>query len=92
MGFVSMATGTQGSDEIAVIKDSDLITNSKSEYEMQNIVHMLNKLKLNPQAKEFVPSSYNNRDQMFFNNFVTAHKSLGGDGFRNNQRVYLQFF
>lgn len=81
-----MATGTQGSDEIAVIKDSDLITNSKSEYEMQNIVHMLNKLKLNPQAKEFVPSSYNNRDQMFFNNFVTAHKSLGGDGFRNNQR------
>ncbi|XP_019229297.1 PREDICTED: polyadenylate-binding protein-interacting protein 8-like isoform X2 [Nicotiana attenuata] len=81
-----MATGTQGSDETAVIKDSDLITNSKSEYEMQNIVHMLNKLKLNPQAKEFVPSSYNNRDQMFFNNFVTAHKSLGGDGFRNNQR------
>ncbi|XP_009783961.1 polyadenylate-binding protein-interacting protein 8-like isoform X2 [Nicotiana tabacum] len=81
-----MATGTQGSDETAVIKDSDLITNSKSEYEMQNIVHMLNKLKLNPQAKEFVPSSYNNRDQIFFNNFVTAHKSLGGDGFRNNQR------
>ncbi|MCD7467630.1 RNA binding protein [Datura stramonium] len=91
-----MAAVAKGSDEIAVIevpvpnvksesvvngvKDSDLVSNG-----MQDIVHMLNNLKLNPLAKEFVPSSYN-RDQIVFNNFVTADKTLGGDGFRNNRR------
>ncbi|KAK6777140.1 hypothetical protein RDI58_023857 [Solanum bulbocastanum] len=70
-----------------VVKESDVVSNGKSEYEMQDIVvHMLNNLKLNPMAKEFVPSSYN-RDQIIFNNFVTADKmNMGGDGFRNNRR------
>ncbi|KAK4344597.1 hypothetical protein RND71_034773 [Anisodus tanguticus] len=71
-----------------VKKDTDLMSNGKSEYEMQQdiVVHMLNNLKLNPMAKEFVPSSYN-RDQIIFNNFVTDDKTLGrGDGYRNNRR------
>ncbi|XP_055807937.1 polyadenylate-binding protein-interacting protein 9-like [Solanum dulcamara] len=68
------------------VKVSDLVSNGKSDYEMQDIVvDMLNNLKLNPMAKEFVPSSYN-RDQIIFNNFVTADKTIGGDGFRNNRR------
>lgn len=70
------------------VKDSDLVKNGKSECQMQDIVvHMLDNLKLNPMAKEFVPSSYNH-DQIIFNNFVTADKTMGGDGFRNNRRVY----
>lgn len=75
-----------------VVEESDVVSNGKSEYEMQDIVvHMLNNLKLNPMAKEFVPSSYN-RDQIVFNNFVTADKmTMGGDGFRNNRRVLLIF-
>ncbi|KAH0722019.1 hypothetical protein KY289_005063 [Solanum tuberosum] len=96
-----MAAGAKGCDEIdvievvvpnvksesVVVKESDVVSNGKSEYEMQDIVvHMLNNLKLNPMAKEFVPSSYN-RDQIIFNNFVTADKmNMGGDGFRNNRR------
>ncbi|KAJ8556097.1 hypothetical protein K7X08_022855 [Anisodus acutangulus] len=71
-----------------VNKDTDLISNGKSEYQMQQdiVVHMLNNLKLNPMAKEFVPSSYNH-NQIIFNNFVTADKTMGGgDGYRNNRR------
>ncbi|XP_006348375.1 polyadenylate-binding protein-interacting protein 9-like [Solanum tuberosum] len=59
----------------------------KSDYKMQDIVDMLKKLKLNPLAKEFVPSYYN-RDQMFLNNFVQNFvpviKTVGGDAFQNN--------
>ncbi|KAK6157472.1 hypothetical protein DH2020_011720 [Rehmannia glutinosa] len=42
-------------------KDSDMNSNadSKSELQMKEIVDMLKKLKLNPMAKEFFPSSYN---------------------------------
>ncbi|MCD9642343.1 Polyadenylate-binding protein-interacting protein 9 [Datura stramonium] len=70
------------------VKDSsDSIANAKSEYHMQDIVDMLKKLKLNPLAKEFFPSSYNNRaDQMLLSNFVPANKTLGVDGFQNNRR------
>lgn len=60
--------------------------NAKSDsYQMQHIVDMLKKLKLNPLAKEFVPSyCYNNRDQMLF---VPANKTLVADAFPNNRRV-----
>ncbi|XAR56382.1 hypothetical protein NMG60_11036844 [Bertholletia excelsa] len=59
------------------VKDSD----AKSEFKMQDIVDMLSKLKLNPLAKEFFPSSYThdrNRDQ-----FAT---DKGNDGPPNNRR------
>ncbi|NP_001353880.1 RRM domain-containing protein [Solanum lycopersicum] len=61
----------------------------KSDYKMQDIVDMLKKLKLNPLAKEFVPS-YFNRDQMLLNNFVQNFVPViktvgeGGDAFQNN--------
>ncbi|KAK6785336.1 hypothetical protein RDI58_018791 [Solanum bulbocastanum] len=67
-------------------KDSSEV---KSDYKMQDIVDMLKKLKLNPLAKEFVPSYYN-RDQMFLNNFVQNFVpviktvGVGGDVFQNN--------
>lgn len=65
-------------------KDS---SDGKSDYKMHDIVDMLKKLKLNPQAKEFVPSYYN-RDQMFLNNFVhnfvPVVKTVGGDVYQNN--------
>ncbi|KAF3683128.1 putative bystin-like isoform 1 [Capsicum annuum] len=66
---------------------------AKSEYKMEDIVNMLKKLKLNPQAKEFVPSycysSNNNNyhgDQMLLNNFMMpVMKIVGGtDDSRNN--------
>uniref|UniRef100_A0A5B7AD94 Putative polyadenylate-binding protein-interacting protein 8-like n=1 Tax=Davidia involucrata TaxID=16924 RepID=A0A5B7AD94_DAVIN len=66
-------------------KDSD----SKSEFKVQDIVDMLSKLKLNPLAKEFFPSSYSpdrNRDQLAANNFSPADKHLGNDGYLNNRR------
>ncbi|XP_009615216.1 polyadenylate-binding protein-interacting protein 8-like isoform X2 [Nicotiana tomentosiformis] len=79
------------------VKESDPIPNAKSEYQMQDIVDMLKKLKLNPMAKEFFPSSYNNNnnnnnnnrgDQMLLmSNFVPANKTpLGADGLQNNRR------
>ncbi|CAN4117638.1 unnamed protein product [Withania somnifera] len=70
------------------VKETDLVSNGgKVEYEVHDIDHMLSNLKLNPMAKEFIPASYN-RDQIIFNNCVTADKSMGGggDGFRNNRR------
>jgi RNA recognition motif-containing protein len=68
--------------------DTDKIANSdgggkETDFKMQDIVHMLSKLKLNPLAKEFFPSSYShdrNRDQ---DNDV---KNQGADGFPNNRR------
>lgn len=60
-------------------------SNSKSELQMQDIVDMLKKLKLNPLAKEFFPSSYY-RDQMGVTNFVPANMNWGNDGFPNNRR------
>ncbi|XP_052179025.1 polyadenylate-binding protein-interacting protein 9-like [Diospyros lotus] len=55
----------------------------KSEFKMRDIVDMLSKLKLNPLAKEFFPSSYlhdRNRDQLAANN------QFGNDGNPNNRR------
>ncbi|KAA8526683.1 hypothetical protein F0562_008114 [Nyssa sinensis] len=66
-------------------KDSD----SKSEFKMQDIVDMLSKLKLNPLAKEFFPSSYSHdrsRDQLAADNFSPANKHSGNDGYPNNRR------
>ncbi|GMP53338.1 hypothetical protein CsSME_00018813 [Camellia sinensis var. sinensis] len=56
---------------------------------MQDIVDMLSKLKLNPLAKEFFPSSYlndRNRDQLAPDNLSPVNKHLGSDGFPNNRR------
>ncbi|KAA8540772.1 hypothetical protein F0562_024309 [Nyssa sinensis] len=67
-------------------KDSD----SKSKFKMQDIVDMLSKLKLNPLAKEFFPSSYShdrNHDQLAVDNLSPANKHSGNDGYPNNRRV-----
>ena len=83
---------TSNNSESNGVKDSsDSIANAKSEFHMHDIADMLKKLKLNPQAKEFFPSSYNRGtvgagDQMILSNFVPANKTTGGDGFQNNRR------
>ncbi|CAL5403208.1 unnamed protein product [Camellia sinensis] len=72
----------------SVITDSKN-SDSKSEFKMQDIVDMLSKLKLNPLAKEFFPSSYlhdRNRDQSLPNNFSPTQKNLGIDVYPNNRR------
>lgn len=89
---------TSNNSESNGVKDSsDSIANAKSEFHMHDIADMLKKLKLNPQAKEFFPSSYNRGtvgagDQMILSNFVPANKTTGGDGFQNNRRVLIHFF
>ncbi|CAA0808739.1 Polyadenylate-binding protein-interacting protein 9 [Striga hermonthica] len=69
------------------VKGSDLDSNadSKSEFKVKDIVDMLNKLKLNPRAKEFFPSSYY-YGQMGAYSVVFSNKNLGNDGFANNRR------
>ncbi|XP_073125608.1 polyadenylate-binding protein-interacting protein 9-like isoform X2 [Henckelia pumila] len=69
------------------VKDSDLNSDgdSKSEMEVNEIVDILKKLKLNPLAKEFFPSSYYHA-QMGIINFAPDDKNSGNDGFPNNQR------
>ncbi|XP_059277080.1 polyadenylate-binding protein-interacting protein 8-like isoform X2 [Lycium ferocissimum] len=78
-----------------VNEESDLISSEKSSdnnnnnYQMQEFVDMLKKLKLNPSAKEFFPSSYNNNnnrgvDQMLLSNFVPANKTDGFNRRRGN--------
>ncbi|XP_057466553.1 polyadenylate-binding protein-interacting protein 9-like [Actinidia eriantha] len=61
---------------------------SKSELKMDEIADMLSKLKLNPLAKEFFPSSYNdrNRDQLAHDNSSPDNNHLGDYGFPNNRR------
>ncbi|XP_059301224.1 polyadenylate-binding protein-interacting protein 9-like isoform X1 [Lycium ferocissimum] len=90
-----MAGGAKGSNEIAIIEVSEPNVKCESVVNVNNngvkkdydiVDHMLNNLKLNPMAKEFIPSSYN-RDHIIFNNFVTVDKTMGGgDGIRNNRR------
>ncbi|XP_059662810.1 polyadenylate-binding protein-interacting protein 9-like [Cornus florida] len=78
-------TNTNAEPISAGAKDSD----SKSELKMQVIVDMLSKLKLNPLAKEFFPSSYSNdrnRDQLALDNFLAINKHSGNDGYLNNRR------
>lgn len=68
------------------VKESD----SKQEFGMQHIVDMLSNLKLNPMAKEFVPSYYSNDrspDQFAGAFFVPVDKNSGNYGFPNNRRV-----
>ncbi|XP_075476714.1 polyadenylate-binding protein-interacting protein 9-like isoform X1 [Primulina tabacum] len=69
------------------VKDSALNSNgdSKSEMGVKELVDLLKKLKLNPLAKEFFPSSYYH-GQMGIINFAPDDKNLGNDGFPNNQR------
>lgn len=75
------------SDECNGVKDLSSNEGSKSELKMKEIVDMLNKLKLNPQAKEFFPSSYYYGHMGDFN-FVLSDHNLGIDVFPNNQRVH----
>ncbi|CAH9126995.1 unnamed protein product [Cuscuta epithymum] len=66
-------------------KDSGSDSNSKSEYQMQDIiVDMFKTLKLNPMAKEFFPSSYIREDGI--SNFMTANKTFVTDALRSNRR------
>ncbi|KAL3613724.1 Polyadenylate-binding protein-interacting protein 8-like isoform X1 [Castilleja foliolosa] len=66
------------------VKGSDL-KNPKSELQMNDYVDMLNKLQLNPMAKEFFPSNCY-QVQIGPQNFVPDYKNLGNDGFPNNRR------
>ncbi|CAH9099118.1 unnamed protein product [Cuscuta epithymum] len=66
-------------------KDSGSDSNSKSEYQMQDIiVDMFKTLKLNPMAKEFFPSSYIREDGI--STFMTANKTFVTDALRSNRR------
>ncbi|KAL8046758.1 hypothetical protein ABFS82_08G198900 [Erythranthe guttata] len=69
------------------LTNSDLESNadSKSERKMKEFVDMLQKLKLNPLAKEFFPSSYYS-GQIGGYNFVISDKNSGNDGLPNNRR------
>lgn len=75
----------------SIVANGGKENDSKSEFQMQDIVDMLSKLKLNPLAKEFFPASHandRNRDQLVVANyFVEPNK--GNDGFPNNRRVYV---
>ncbi|CAN4103048.1 unnamed protein product [Withania somnifera] len=63
---------------------ANCLNDGKSDYKkVQDIVDMLKKLKLNPMAKEFVPS-YCNPDHMLYNNFLPAIKPLATDAFHIN--------
>ncbi|CAI9787694.1 unnamed protein product [Fraxinus pennsylvanica] len=70
------------SGERDVVKDFG--SDSKSELRMEDIVDMLKKLKLNPLAKEFFPSSYYH-SEMGSNNFL-GDKNSGIDGSTINRR------
>lgn len=69
------------------VQDSDLKPNvdSKSELQMKNFVDMLKNLKLNPLAKEFIPSS-NYYGQVGGYGFLISAKNSGNDTFPNNRK------
>lgn len=79
---------SEESGKIDGVKDSGLnsVADSKSELKMKEFVDMLKKLELNPQAKEFFPSSYY-QSQIGPFSFVSLDKDMGYDGLPNNQRV-----
>lgn len=54
----SSTTDTAANANAESLKNADKESGSKSEFKMQEISDMLSKLKLNPMAKEFFPSSY----------------------------------
>ncbi|GER33622.1 CTC-interacting domain 8, partial [Striga asiatica] len=70
------------------LKCSD--SNPNSGIQMKGIVDMLQKLKLNPMAKEFFPSSYH-QGQMGAQNFVPSEIFLGNDGFSNNRKRRINY-
>lgn len=78
---------SEESGKIDGVKDSGLISiaDSKSELKMKEFVDMLKKLELNPQAKEFFPSSYY-QSQIGPFSFVSLDKDMGYDGLPNNRR------
>ncbi|KAF7112683.1 hypothetical protein RHSIM_RhsimUnG0204200 [Rhododendron simsii] len=84
------ANGNAESVENVDDKESD---SKKSEFKMQEIADMLSKLKLNPMAKEFFPSSYlvigPNRNQFGpADGFSPVNNQLfGDDGYPNNRRM-----
>ncbi|EPS66691.1 hypothetical protein M569_08086, partial [Genlisea aurea] len=60
-------------------------SDSKSEMQMKDFVDMLKNLKLNPLAKEFVPSSYYQPSGETYH-FVPVNKASGGDDFLNSRK------
>ncbi|OAY28890.1 polyadenylate-binding protein-interacting protein 9 isoform X2 [Manihot esculenta] len=68
--------------------DSDAKTKSESEFNVYKLVDMFTKL--NPLAKEFFPSSYNNdnktRDNLHLTDFAEPNKQSANDNFPTNQR------
>lgn len=103
-----MAKGVEGFGEAAVVESSttdtaananaeslknvDKESGSKSEFKMQEISDMLSKLKLNPMAKEFFPSSYIVIGP-YCDQFVPAdafspvnNQFYGGEGYPFNRR------
>ncbi|XP_042030533.1 polyadenylate-binding protein-interacting protein 9-like [Salvia splendens] len=74
----SNSEGSDGVNESGLNPNVD----SKSELEMKEIVDMLKKLELNPLAKEFFPSSY----QQIHNGAYNLHMDFGNGGFPNHRR------
>ncbi|KAL7129335.1 hypothetical protein ABFS83_13G059700 [Erythranthe nasuta] len=76
--------GVKGGSDLNSNVDSK--SKSESELEMKQIVDMLKKLKLNPMAKEFVPSSYYQGGPIGGFTFVPIDKISGIDGSPNNRK------
>ncbi|KAK3027281.1 hypothetical protein RJ639_041102 [Escallonia herrerae] len=86
----TVTTGGNNTETNAVAGSGPKEPDSKPEFQMQDMLEMLSKLKLNPLAKEFFPSSYsldrNRGDQFAMSYFVQANKDSGNDGYPNNRR------
>ncbi|KAL3632244.1 Polyadenylate-binding protein-interacting protein 9 [Castilleja foliolosa] len=67
------------------VTDGVKVDSNADSIQMNEIVEMLNKLKLNPMAKEFFPSSYY-YFQMGPYNFLFSNKISGNDGVLTNRR------
>ncbi|GAB4849236.1 Polyadenylate-binding protein-interacting protein 9 [Ancistrocladus abbreviatus] len=81
--FTKNRPSTQVSETDTINKSSD----SKSDFH-KNIHELADILsKLNPWAKEFIPSSYRQKnDQLTQNNFSGVNKNLGADSFPNQRK------
>ncbi|KAK2968730.1 hypothetical protein RJ640_005917, partial [Escallonia rubra] len=86
----TVTSGGNNTETNAVAGSGPKEPDSKPEFQMQDMLEMLSKLKLNPLAKEFFPSSYsldrNRGDQFAVSYFVQANKDSGNDGYPNNRR------
>ncbi|KDP20563.1 hypothetical protein JCGZ_04523 [Jatropha curcas] len=88
-GEAAAATNNNNNNNNTENLDSDAKPKSESEFSVQNLVDMFTKL--NPLAKEFFPSSYNNKNKtqnlLNLNNFaVLPNKQSANDNFPTNRR------